>query len=316
MSELIIGLLPHLIPASTVPAGLLERAMTEPLAEGRDEVIYLICTHPRVALGQEREDGRHNVCSARGGIGGPFEYDTDSRWARVRFPASVRPSALGWAVLDPLLESVEGLVPDAEFDPSLDPEGDDGRHRQELLPWIFDRHLEAGRDLEVDRGDVEGGEIKFELVYIGKAGQDALRRASGPHHKVPLILAQTLVYDPHRLVYSLPCEIRAAIVSETQDPRVDLLRLDDAALQAAVPRELLIAAAEEALIASVGAPHNRRNTGARRFPRSDAGDRLDAIGVERVLLGFTGIPRRTSIRGEHVTIDSGSKAITFDLRRS
>ena len=291
--------------------------MTEPLAEGRDEVIYLICTHGRVALGQRADDGRHNVYPARGGIGGPFSYDMDACWARVRFPEGVRPSALGWAVLDPLLESVEGLEPDGRFDPLLDPEGDAGRHRQELLPWIFDRHLELGDELEVDRGDVEGGEINFRLMYIGKAGQEALRRASGPHHKVPLILARTLAYHPHLLVYSLPCEIRAAVYDEPSDtPSIELLRLADTGLLATVPRELLISAAEEALIAAVGASENRRNTGARRFPRSDAGDRLAAIGVERVILGFTGIPPRTSIRGEHMTIDRASGAINFDLRRA
>src|SRR4051794_19500939 len=108
MTTLVIGLLPHLIPAGTFPAGMLERAMSEPLAEGRDEVIYLICTHRRLVVGQRVDErGFHAVYRAHGSLGGPFGYDFETPFARVRFPEGVRPSALGWAVLDPLLESVE-----------------------------------------------------------------------------------------------------------------------------------------------------------------------------------------------------------------
>jgi hypothetical protein len=288
--------------------------MTEPLAEGRDEVIYLICTHPRVALGQRvNEDGSRNVYRADGAIGGPWAYDMEEPWARVRFPEHVRPSVLGWAVLDPLLETVEGLLPDSSFDPSRDPEGEDGRHRHELLPWIFDRHLEMTRELQVDRGEVQGGEIDFRLEYIGKAGREALRRASGPHHKVPLILGRTLLYDSHRLVYSLPCEIRVAIQEgHWAGARVELLPLGEAP-QADLHRDLWIAAAEEALIATVGAPENRRNTEARRFPQSDAGERLVAMGVEQMVLAFTGIPERMTIRGERESIDCKSHSYCYGL---
>ena len=44
-----------------------------------------------------------------------------------------------------------------------------------------------------------------------------------------------------------------------------MLRLADAVAQIGVPRNVLISAAEEALIAVVGAPENERSTGLRRF---------------------------------------------------
>jgi hypothetical protein len=176
-----------------------------------------------------------------------------------------------------LVESVEGLAPDSSFDPARDPEGEDGRHRNELLPWIFDR-----RELDVDRGTVEGGQIDFRLEYIGKAGQEALRRASGPHHKMPLILARTLMYEPERLVYVLPCDIRAATYEPDPNlPTVSVPPLAEAVERTGLPRDLIIGAAEEALIAAVGARENRRNAGPRQFPRSDAGDRLCRNGDRR-----------------------------------
>jgi hypothetical protein len=289
--------------------------MTEPLAAGRDEVIYLICTHPRVALGANvDDDGWRNVYCADGGIGGPFEYVVETPWARVRFPEGVRPSVLGWAVLDPMLETVEGLLRDPLWDPSRDPEGEDGRHRHELMPWIFDRHGEMARQLEVDRGEVQGGEINFRLEYIGKAGQEALRRASGPHHKMPLILGRTLLYDPHKLVYVLPCDIRAATYEPGPSaPLVEVLPLPEAVPQTGLSRDVLTAAAEEALIAAVGAPENRRNTRARRFPQSDAGEQLAAMGIEHMVLGFAGIPERVTIRGERESIGHESRGIEFQL---
>ena len=312
---LAIAALPHLISAATIPANLLERVMSEPLAEGRDEVIYLICTHPRVSLGQNVDvRGWRNVYRAEGAIGGPFTYDMETPWARVRFPKGVRPSALGWAVIDPLLETIEGLLPDASFDPDKDPEGVDGRHRQELLPWIFDRHLETAHDIEVDRGEVQGGQIDFRLAYIGKAGRAALRRASGPHHKLPRILQRTLLYHPHQLVYVLPCDIRAATY-QSDDPRpsVPMLLLVDAVKQIGIPRSVLISAAEEALIAAVGAPENERSTRVRRFPHSDAGERLAGMGIDEMMLGFFGMPESVTLRGDERSIDRRSQAIRFGL---
>lgn len=310
---LAIGLIPHLIPATTIPAGLISRAMTEPLAEGRDEVIYLICSHPRVALGQRVSDGWREVYAADGGIGGPVCYADDRPWARVRFPEGVRPSALGWAVLDPHLEMVEGLVPDFSFDPSQDPEGVDGRHRQELLPWIYDRHLELGRELETFRGSVEGGDIAFRVEYIGRAGNDALLRATGPHHKMPLILSRMLTYDPHRLVYTLPCSINATVMDSDAGESVLVPPLVEAVAQTGLPRDLIIAAAEEVLIAGLGAPENRSNTAARRFPFSKTAEKLCDAGVDQVVVGFLTIPMRVTIRGEHRTFEQGDAAIRREL---
>lgn len=171
--------------------------------------------------------------------------------------------------------------------------------------------------LEVDRGEVQGGEIMFRLEYIGKAGQEALRRATGPHHKMPLILQRTLSYEPHKLVYVLPCDIRAVTYDpESGDPRIKVLPLAEAVSQTGIPRELLIAAAEEALIAAVGAPENRRNTRARRFPQSDAGKRIAAMGIEEMVLAFNGIPERVIIRGERERIDCDSRGIRFQLIRA
>lgn len=217
-------------------------------------------------------------------------------------------------MLDPLLETVEGLVPDPWFDPSRDPEGEDGRHRQELLPWIFDRHLEFGKKLKVDRGTVEGGEIDFQLEYIGQAGKEALQRATGPHHKIPLILSRTLLYEPDRLVYTLPCDIHAGTHEpKSTEPRFKLSVLAEAVAVTGLPRELLIDAAEEALIAAFVPHQNWRNTGARKFPRSDAGDRLVAQGIENMALVFGGIPKGMTIRTEEHSVDHAGRGLKFRL---
>lgn len=299
-----------------MPAGLLERAMSEPLSVGRDEVLYLICSHARVAIGRElNENGHHSAYRAEGAIGGPFKYvQTKPPWATIRFPERVRPSGLGWAVLDPLGEELEGLLPNPSFDPLSDPEGVDGLHRHELLPWIFDRHLELGKSSDADRGTVEGGEIEFRLEYIGKAGEEALRRATGPHHKMPIILGRMLMYEPERLVYVLPCDIRAVRYGpETKDESFELLPLASAAESTGLSRELLISAAEEALIAGLGAPQNQRNTAARQFPSSDAGDQLAAKDIDEFFVGFAGIPERVSIEGTRNRVVNGSRGIKFDL---
>jgi hypothetical protein len=317
-TTLVIALRPQLISAGMIPAGLLERTMVEPNAEGRDEVIYLICTHRRAALGgREFDDGWRNIYLASGGIGGPFTYDLSNTWGRVRFPGRVRPSRLGWAVLDPLIEEVEGITTDGSFDPDVDPDGDAGRHRHELLGWIYDRHLEHARERAVDRGEVQGGHMDFRLEYIGMAHQEALRRAAGPHHKVSLILHRTLVYSPDRLVCIIPCDINAAVyeaVDDETDDSVSLARLADAVIETGIPRRVVIAAAEEALIADLGAPHNERNARERRFPNSDAGDRLVSAGMQDLIVGFIGFPKRVAIHGVHATITHKSKASRIQLR--
>ena len=65
-SQLAIAVLPHLIPAVTLPSGAIERALTEPLADDRDEVIYLVCSHPRVKLGNASRDGYFPIYAASG----------------------------------------------------------------------------------------------------------------------------------------------------------------------------------------------------------------------------------------------------------
>lgn len=312
---LVIALFPHLISAGTIPADLLDRAMQEPLAGGRDEVIYLICTHRRIALGG-REDvaGWRNVYLAEGGIGAPFTYDLKTAWAYVRFPERVQPSALGWAVLDPKLEELEGLVPDASFDPARDPDGAAGRHRQELLGWVFDRHIELNDPSSVDRGEVLGGEILFRVEYIGKAQAGALWRAAGAHHKMPLILQRTLLYTPHRLVYVLPCDIRVARYDPANgDASVSMLPLSQGEVATALSRDTLIAAAEEALIAVLGAPENERNAARRTFPRSSAGDQLRVADVRELIIGFYGLPGRVALQGQRLRVTRQTKAIRLAL---
>ena len=43
-----VVVVPHLIPAGTLANHDIDRAMEEPLGLDRDEVLYLICTHPRL----------------------------------------------------------------------------------------------------------------------------------------------------------------------------------------------------------------------------------------------------------------------------
>lgn len=312
MSTLALAVLPHLIPAATIAAGDLERAMSEPLAADRDEVLYLVCSHPRIRLGsQVGVDGGRAVYQADGDIGG-LTWGTDDPWARVFFPVGVEPSALGWAVLDPMLESHEGLSGGARFDTGRDPEGERGRHRIELLSWIFDRHARYGEEGGVNRGSVHGGEIAFRLEYVGKSQGEALRRPFGAHHKMPVILGAILTYEPSRLVYFLPCDVFAGRWS---DPAEDtsMLPLKQASVSTRLPRELLIAAAEESLIATMGTRHNARNTRRRSFPMSHAGEQLVAEGVTEVLVGFYSLPEHVSIVGRHSTVFRESRVTQFTL---
>jgi len=312
MPSVVIGLHPHHIPAGTIANGDLERAITEPLAEGRDEVIYLVCSHRRVQFGSKVDSAGGRFAYLATSVWGGMAWDTEEAWARITLPDHARPSALGWAILDPALESVEGLT-HRDFDPELDPEGEDGRHRHELLPWIYDRHLELGSDKAEGRGVVERGEINFRLEYIGKAEREALRRTAGPHHKVPLILGYTLVFEPYRLVYFLPCELHAAMFEPGSSGQIEVPRLSTAEEQMGLPRTLLIAAAEEALIESLGTKYNERNTRGRRFPNSDAGERLFAAGIDEVILSFLPMPQRVSIEGLRGTVSRDSKSFRFNL---
>ena len=107
-----------------------------------------------------------------------------------------------------------------------------------------------------------------------------------------------LLYEPHRLVYPLACELGSRFTTRS-DPERDhpALRLRDAVEAFGVERRLLIAAAEDAPIAASGAPYNVRNTGRRRFPASAAGEHLRGLGVERVMLGMYGLPPRVRLVG-------------------
>lgn len=296
-SDLVIAVMPHLIPAPTIANGDLERAETEPLAEGRDETIYLICSHPRIRLEPARDDGTHPVTLARSHRTDGIAWPDDSWWARLRLPSHASPSSIPWAVIDPSLSWAEGLAPrDRSFAGDVD--GAAAEDRADLLGWIYDRHLELDDPALFDRGTVDGGAIDFRLEYVGLSGANALRRAAGAHHKVPRILGRVLLYEPHRLVYVLPCEIRA-VLFEHDDPSPDLRmrRLDEAADEYRIGRRLLTETAEHALIALGGTQYNRQNAVRRVFPDTSAGDRLRARGVRHVRIGFWGLPPRVRIQG-------------------
>jgi hypothetical protein len=313
-SELVIAVMPHLIPAPTIANDDVARAESEPLAEGRDETIYLICSHPRVRLEPALDDGSHPALIARLDQREGMRWDPLTWWARVRLPPHATASQIPWAVIDPSLEQIERLAPrDAPFD--ADPDGPAGENRADLLGWVYDRHLELREAPSVPRGSVHGGAIDFRLEYVGLSLSEAgaLRRAAGAHHKVPRILGRILLYEPHRLVYVLPCEIRV-LLHDPEDPAANrrMLRLDEAVAAHGTDRRLLVETAEHALIALGGTSYNRRNAVRRVFPATDAGDRLRAEGVRRVLLGFWGLPERVRISGRAAfDVDSAVKA--FDL---
>lgn len=296
-SDLVIAVMPHLIPPPTIANGDLERAETEPLADGRDETIYLICSHPRIRLEPALDDGAHPVVLAHPHRADGIGWPRDSWWARIRLPSHAAPSAIPWAVIDTSLDWAEGL-PRRDRPDAADPDGDEAENRADLLGWIYDRHLERDDPPPFDRGTVDGGSIDFRLEYVGLSGVNALRRAAGAHHKVPRILGRVLLYEPHRLVYVLPCEIRA-VLFEHDDPSPDLRmrRLDEAADEYRVGRRLLIETAEHALIALGGTEYNRQNAVRRVFPDTSAGDKLRAQGARRVRVGFWGLPPRVRIQG-------------------
>src|SRR6202046_5388782 len=245
MSTLAIAAIPHVIPAPTIPNGDVGLAMAAPLASSRDEVIYLVCTHQRVRFGTATESGPIPVMRASGELGGGIRWNPGDAWASVALPVGARPSAISWAIIDK--NSVE-----AEETPAIDdddPDGADGSHREELLPWIYDRHLELASPQAAQRGSVVGGLIEFRLEYMGKRRGEALRRPAGAHHRVSQILARTLLYEPHRLVYLLPCDVRVACYESPGTAPVKAEPLEVAAKTTRIARSLLSAATEEALIA-------------------------------------------------------------------
>ncbi len=311
-SQLAIAVLPHLIPAVTLPTGAIERALTEPLAADRDEVIYLVCSHPRVALGDRQDDGCLPVYLAGGGAGGEIAWDRSAWWARVRLPPHATPSRVPWAILDTALDWEERL-PIVEGDFSDDPDGDAGQNRQELLPWLYDRHLELTQPPAVDRGRVDGGQIELRVEYVGSSEQEALRRPAGAHHRLPTILGRMLLYEPHRLVYLMACELRLALFDDERVQSVRARRISEVIECSGLERSLFIACAEDALIAAIAAPYNTRNTGRRRFPASAAGERLEYLGVRRVKVGFYGLPPRVTLQGSQLSWTCDTGATVFDV---
>lgn len=308
-----IAVIPHLIPAATIANGDLERALTEPLAAGRDEVLYLVCSHPRVAFGEQQPDATFPVLLAGSRPGGGISWSGKAWWARVTLPSHASPSSIPWAIIDTALDWAEHLPP-IEGDFSQDIDGEAGRNRQELFGWIYDRHLELTRPPTIPRGQVDGALISLRIEYVGSSAHGALRRASGAHHKVSSILGRTLMYAPHRLVYLMPCEVRVALYdSKTAVNPVKALRIEDVVEHHGVDRAVLIAAAEDALIAAAGATYNKRNTARRRFPRSSAGEHLARLGVQRVMLVFDGLPERVQLTGSTTTWRADSRATVFDL---
>jgi hypothetical protein len=311
--DMAIAIVPHLIPASTIPNGMVERALSEPLAADRDEVLYLVCSHARVSVGLQQPDGTFPLLIASGRPGGGIAWSGGSWWGRAIFPSHVRPSSIPWAVLDDALDWAERLPP-IEFDASEDPDGPSGQNRQELLPWIYDRRLEQLQPTTVFRGEVDGAPIDLRIEYVGSSGQDALRRPAGAHHKVPTILGRMLLYEPHRLVYLLVCDIRvAAYDARAPERQIKALRLRDAVDQYGVERAVLIAAAEDAMIAAAAAPYNKRNTGRRRFPNSAAAARLGGHGIQRVGLAVHGVPPGVQLSGTERAWTAESPAVTFEL---
>jgi hypothetical protein len=308
---------PHLIPAATVPNGDLERALTEPLAAGRDEVLYLVCTHPRIKTRDEISPERtiEVVRAKTEGFGSDIGWEQD-KWAVLRLPEHVRLSEVRWSIIDPALETIEGLEVSPSFDPALDPEGTEGRHREELLGWIFDRHLEEGwpEAPSHDRGDVQGGFLDFRLEYVGKSGSEALRRPSGAHHKLPLILYRLLVREPHRLLYLFPCELHACKYDPAaESSHVEMRRLKDVCREQQLDRNLLISAAEDMLIAWMGPIHNETGKKGRRFPNSKSAETLRAQGFSEAGIGICGLPPHTRIQGEGEAIEADTPGCKWSL---
>jgi len=272
-----------------------------------------VWSHPRVSVGVRRADGGFPLLMARGQTGGGIAWSSDAWWGRVTFPPHARPSVLPWAVIDDALDWAEHL-PEIDIDAADDPDGAAGQNRQELLPWVYDRHLDQVQPPALFRGRVDGAPIDLRVEYVGSSGRDALRRPAGAHHKVPTILGRMLLYEPHRLVYLLACEVRfASYDASTPERNVRALRLRDAVDEYGVDRGLLIAAAEDAMIAAAAAPYNKRNTGARRFPNSAAGVQLGDLGVRRVRTALYGLPPRFRISGSERFWTADSVALTFEI---
>jgi hypothetical protein len=299
--------MPHLIPAGTLANHDIDRAMEEPLALDRDEVLYMICTHPRLrAVWPNPHDREFDVLIARNAGASDIGWDPEP-WAHLTVPEHVRPASVEWAISDSALETVEGLTrnPRAGVDAPA--------HLQELLGWIFDRHLEEVEPPAVDRGTVEGGQLSFAVEYIGKSDFEALRRATGPHHKLPQILNRTMVFTPHLLAYVFPCELRLVAYSPGETGTMEALPFGEALRTFGLPRETVVSAAEEMLIARLGGAHNVRSTGTGAFPNSASARALVELGFTQAGIAFGGIPPHVELCGKHEQIDNESGSCSWEL---
>ncbi len=295
-----VVVVPHLIPAATLANHDIDRAMEEPLALDRDEVLYMICTHPRLrAVWPDPKLREFEVLIARNAGASDIGWDPEP-WAHVTVPEHVRPGCVEWAISDSALETVEGLT--------RNPRAADGApaHLQELLGWIFDRHLEEGEPPAVDRGTVEGGQLSFAVEYIGRSDFEALRRATGPHHKLPQILNRTMVFTPHLLVYAFPCELHLVAYSPDEKGTIKALPFAEALRTFSLPRETIVSAAEEMLIAWLGGARNVRSTGTGAFPNSASARVLVELGFTQAGISFGGIPPHMRFCGKHERIDNES----------
>jgi hypothetical protein len=153
---------------------------------------------------------------------------------------------------------------------------------------------------------VEGGQLSFAVEYIGKSDFEALRRATGPHHKLPQILNRTMVFTPHLLAYAFPCELRLATYSPDETGTVEALQFGEALRAFGLPRETIVSAAEEMLIARLGGARNVRGTGTRAFPNSASARALVDLGFTQAGISFGGIPPHMRFCGKHELIDNES----------
>jgi hypothetical protein len=314
MTILFIAVVPHIIAAGTLANQDLARAMQEPLAKGRDEVIYFLTTHDRLMFGANVDTrGYRSVYRPKHGVGF-FSWNMQQPWGRVRLPQGVKPSKTGFSVLDPMIASIEGLGTDPDHNATNDPDGEDGKFREELITWIHARRGEQGRPTQVDRGSVDGAELAFRVQYVGRASRDALTtRVGRAHQKLAVLLSRTLYYDPGKLVYVFPCTVQVGIAEPGGPEQGPLVSLKDAVSTSRFARDLLIDATEQALIAALTPQDNVRNAVSRRFPDSDAGDKLRAQGVTEMVLGTAGVPEGVVFEGPTGKLGPGKKQIRLAI---
>jgi hypothetical protein len=143
-----------------------------------------------------------------------------------------------------------------------------------------------------------------------------LRRATGPHHKLPQILNRTMVFTPHLLVYAFPCELRLAAYSPDETGTMEALPFKEALRVFDLPRETIVSAAEEMLIARLGGARNVRSTGTGAFPNSASARALVELGFTQAGISIGGIPPHMRFCGKHEVIDNDSNPRGWKLTTS